>query len=256
MGEKHSLVKLIGIFIHITCFHVANYNSSWLLFPLWKLPYIHGTYVTLYFFFSIVCWFCPTKLWAPWTLILYFIYLRVPTVISVLTHGRCSVPVCGTELSHFWKLVYNMDCGDFLLFYKKIFYSNFPCRFHTTYNTACYFIRAENVDEHSCSGIHHFFFWTSHKAIDYVSLLESNYLILWLFPFYKFVFLVDFIFFFLERTLFLSIPMACCDVWDIVVAHLFLVVVDPHVVFSWLFHPLFRLCVAGIGSVQHSAIAP
>lgn len=92
-------------------------------------------------------------------------------------------------------LYYGLRWFPFIL--QKIFYPNFPCPFHTTYNTACYFVRAENAEEHSCSGIHPFFFWTRHKAIDDVSLTESNYLILWLFPFYTFAFLVDFIFIYL-----------------------------------------------------------
>lgn len=66
-----------------------------------------------------------------------------------------------------------MDSDDFLLFYKKIFYPHFPYQWHITHNTACYSIRPENVDEHSFSGILHFFFWTSPKDADYLSYGEQ-----------------------------------------------------------------------------------
>lgn len=147
---------------------------------------MHGTYTKmLSFFFSVACWF-SSKFWSPWTQIPCHVSLVVPTLISV--------PYTQQLLSYFQELVYVMDADHcFFVFYQKLFYPNFSCQCHTTHYPAWFSPRPDNAYEHSYSGIYHFFFWSSLKIIDYISFLDSDYPMLWYFPFYyKLVFLVDY----------------------------------------------------------------
>lgn len=137
-----------------------------------------------------------------------------------------------------------MDSDGFLLFYKKIFYPNFPFQCPTIHNPACSSVRPDNVDEHSCSDIHHFFFCTSLKDINYISLMESNYLILWQFHLYKFVFLVDYAFSPPKGHYFSLFPELSMLFGKQLFLTSFFVEVELHSVLSCLFCPLFRLSLA------------
>lgn len=137
-----------------------------------------------------------------------------------------------------------MDSDDFLLFYKQIFYPNFPFQCPTTHNTACYSIRPENVDEHSCSDIHHFFFYTSLKDIDYISLMESNYPILWQFHCISLSSQWTIRFFPPEGHYFSLFPEPSMMFGKQLLLTSFFVEVELHSVLSCLFCPLFRLSLA------------
>lgn len=100
------------------------------------------------------------------------------------------------KIESFWRTSLCNGCWWlFFVFYQKLFYLNFSCQYYTSHYPAWCSTQPDNACEHSCFGIYHFFFWTSLKIINYISLLENNYPILWYFPFYKFVFLVDYGFF-------------------------------------------------------------
>lgn len=90
-------------------------------------------------------------------------------------HNRCSITICWTELSFSKTSLCNWQMIS--LYSTKIFSILISLnQYHTIHNSACSSIRPENVDEHSSSGIPHFFFWTNFLTI---SLMESNYPILW-----------------------------------------------------------------------------
>lgn len=148
------------IFIHITCFHLANSFSffsnchSGSLTETWK--YYDAIFLLHYSCILVLSSLSPLQ-------------ADLLSCLSFCTHS-CLCPYTqqvfdGSFLNNFRELCNITDSGDLLLFYRKIFYPNFSHWCCITRNTTCSTIRPANVHEHSCPVTHHPFFWNS---IDYI----------------------------------------------------------------------------------------